>query len=75
MGAGGRGDAPWTAFFLHKLDVAPKDISTMLWEIHDVPPTLLEGLEHPDMWQWEKGEGLDEARVVLKEIMVKNAIS
>jgi hypothetical protein len=75
MAAGGPGDAPWSDFFTHKIDVFPKDIAEMLWAIHRVSPSLIRHLNHPEMWDWEQGEKLNEARVTLKNIMQENDIS
>jgi hypothetical protein len=46
----------------------------MLWAIYRVSPDLICHLNHPDMWAWEAGERLDEARVILRTIMSENGI-
>lgn len=74
MPNGKPGDAPWTDFFIHKHDVYPKDISEMLWAIYNKSPDLLSHLSHPDMWDWEQGKNLDEAREKLKVIIHENEI-
>ena len=74
MPNGKPGDAPWTDFFVHKMNVFPPDISDMLWAIYRVSPDLIKSLNYPDMWNWEKGEKLDDARLTLKKIISENGI-
>jgi hypothetical protein len=74
MANGRPGDAPWTDFFVHKRDVFPSDIAGMLWAIYDVSPGLIKHLASSEMWEWEHGDKLDDAREMLRSIIAENKI-
>jgi hypothetical protein len=68
------GDAPWTDFFVHKHDVFPADMAAMLRAIYSVSPRLIQHLAHPDMWEWEAGNDLEDGRAKLRQIIADNNI-
>lgn len=70
MPNGKPGDHPVTDLFAHGAHPFPEDIEGMIRELVSLNPKLLDEIEE-DVFRWEAGQGLDEGRVKLKELLAK----
>jgi hypothetical protein len=70
MPNGKPGDHPLTDLFSHGAHPFPEDIEEMVRRLASIDPMLLNEIEQ-DVFQWEAGNGLDEGRAKLKELLAK----
>jgi hypothetical protein len=70
MPNGKPGDHPLTDLFHHGGHPFPADIEEMVRRLASIDPNLLGEIDH-DVFRWEKGEGLEEGRAKLKELLAR----
>lgn len=70
MPNGKPGDHPLNDLFNHGAHPFPDDIEGMVRELASTDPRLLDAIEE-DVFRWAAGQGLDEGRAKLKELLAK----
>lgn len=70
MPNGKPGDHPLNDLFAHGAHPFPEDIEQMVRELASIDPKVLDEIEE-DVFRWEAGQGLDEGRAKLKELLAK----
>ncbi|HZY88715.1 MAG TPA: hypothetical protein VFE78_28080 [Gemmataceae bacterium] len=70
MPNGKPGGHPLTDLFHHGGHPFPADIEEMVRRLASIDPNLLGEIDH-DVFRWEKGEGLEEGRAKLKELLAR----
>jgi hypothetical protein len=70
MPNGKPGDHPLTDLFHHGKHPFPADVEELVRRLASIDPDLLNQIE-PDVFRWENGQGLEEGRAKLKELLAK----
>jgi hypothetical protein len=70
MPNGKPGDHPVNDMFLHGAHPYPADIEEMIRRLAHIDPMLLEEIDR-DVFEWEAGRGLEQARGKLQELIAK----
>ena len=69
MPNGKPGDAPWSDFFVHGKDVFPLAIAGKLKRVRAYDDSLIRHFANNDMWDWERGERIEEGVEKLQKII------